>query len=94
MIDLMFYVGAGFVLGAACFTAYDFHFQRGKAGFSWVCLLSLFVSLLVDVAASPLLNVPGSTSLVLFGSGSGYVLLSSFAFGVMMNFFVAKPLMY
>jgi hypothetical protein len=32
--------------------------------------------------------------LVLFGSGSGYVLLSSFAFGVMTNFFVARPLAY
>jgi hypothetical protein len=58
MIDLMFLVGVGYVLGAVCFTAYDFRFQRGKAGFSWVCLLSLFVSLLVDVVASPLLNVP------------------------------------
>ena len=94
MIDLMFYVGVGFVLGAVCFTAYDFRFQRGKAGFNWVCLLSFFVSLLVDFVASPLLNVPGSASLVLFGSGSGYVVLSSFAFGVMMNFFVAKPLAY
>jgi hypothetical protein len=94
MFDLMFLVGVGFVLGAVCFTAYDFRFQRGKAGFSWVCLLSLFVSLLVDVAASPLLNVPGSTALVLFGSGSGYVLLSSFSFGVMVNFFVARPLSY
>jgi hypothetical protein len=94
MIDLMILVGIGFVLGAACFTAYDFHFQRGKAGFSWVGLLSLFVSLLIDVLATPLLRVPGSPALVLFGLGSGYVLLSSFAFGVMVNFFVSKPLSY
>ena len=52
------------------------------------------MSLHFSCAASPLLRVPGSTALVLFGSGSGYVVLSSFAFGVMMNFFVAKPLSY
>lgn len=94
MIDLIILVGIGFVLGAACFTAYDFHFQRGKAGFNWVSLLSLFLSLLIDGLAAPLLRVPGSPALVLFGLGSGYVLLSSFAFGVMVNFFVAKPLSY
>jgi hypothetical protein len=94
MIDLMLLVGVGFVLGAACFTAYDFHFQRGKAGFNWVSLLSLFLSLLIDVLAAPLLRVPGSPALVLFGLGSGYVLISSFAFGVMVNFFVSSPLAY
>ena len=40
------------------------------------------------------LNVPGAVPLVLFGLGSGYIALSSFAFGVMVNFFVAKPLTY
>jgi hypothetical protein len=94
MIDLMLFVGVGFVLGAACFTAYNFLFQRAKAGFSWVSLLSLFLSLLIDVSASPLLRVTGSPALVLFGLGSGYVLLSSFAFGCMVNFFVSKPLAY
>ena len=94
MIDLMILVGIGFVLGAACYSAYDFHFQRGKAAFNWVSLLSLFVSLLIDAFASPLLRVPGSPALVLFGLGSGYVLLSSFAFGVMVNFFVSRPLAY
>jgi hypothetical protein len=94
MVDVMSLVFVGFVLGAACFTAYDFYFQRGKAGFSWVSLLSLFASLLIDVLAAPLLRVPNSPALVLFGLGSGYVLLSSFAFGVMVNFFVSKPLSY
>ena len=94
MIDLMILVGIGFVLGAACYSAYDFHFQRGKAAFNWVSLLSLFVSLLIDAFTSPLLRVPGSPALVLFGLGSGYVLLSSFAFGVMVNFFVSRPLAY
>ena len=61
MIDIMLLVALGFVLGAACFTAYDFLWQRkGKAGFSWVGLLSLFLSLLIDVLAAPLLRVPGS----------------------------------
>jgi hypothetical protein len=54
----------------------------------------MLLSLVVDVAASPLLNVPGAVPLVLRGLGSGYMLLSSFAFGVMVNFFVAKPLVY
>lgn len=94
MIDLIILVGIGFVLGAACFTAYDFYFQRGKAWFSWVSLLSFFVSLLIDVLAAPLLRVPDSPALVLFGLGSGYILLSSFAFGVMSNFFVSRPLAY
>lgn len=94
MVDVMSLVFVGFILGATCFTAYDFHFQRVKAGFSYIRLLSLFLSLLIDVLAAPLLRVPGSPALMLFGLGSGYVLLSSFAFGVMVNFFVSKPLSY
>jgi hypothetical protein len=54
----------------------------------------MLLSLVIDVAASPLLNVPGAVPLVLRGLGSGYVLLSSFTFSVMVNFFVAKPLVY
>jgi hypothetical protein len=41
-----------------------------------------------------LLNIPGAVPLVLRGLGSGYILLSSFAFSIMVNFFVAKPLSY
>jgi hypothetical protein len=41
-----------------------------------------------------LLNLPGAVPLVLRGLGSGYVFLSSFAFSLMVNFFVAKPLAY
>ena len=95
MIDVMFLAFASFILGAVCYTAYAYLWQqRCKGGFSWLSLVSLLVSLTVDVAASPLLNVPGAVSLVLFGLGSGYIVLSSFAFGVMVNFFVAKPLAY
>ncbi len=95
MIDVMFLAFASFILGAVCYTAYAYLWQqRCKGGFSWLSLVSLLVSLTVDVAASPLLNVPGAVSLVLFGLGSGYIVLSSFPFGVMVNFFVAKPLAY
>jgi hypothetical protein len=52
------------------------------------------MSLHFSCAASPLLRVPGSPALMLFGLVSGYVLLSSFAFGVMVNFFVSRPLAY
>ena len=95
MIDVMFFVFVGLILGAASYTAYGYVWQqRQRRGFSWLSLTSMMVSLVVDVAASPLLNVPGAVPLVLRGLGSGYVLLSSFAFGVMVNFFVAKPLVY
>jgi hypothetical protein len=95
MIDVMFFVFVGLILGAASYTAYGYVWQqRQRRGFSWLSLISMLVSLVVDVAASPLLNVPGAVPLVLRGLGSGYVLLSSFAFGVMVNFFVAKPLVY
>jgi hypothetical protein len=93
LIDVMFFVFVGFILGAASYTAYGYVWQR-RRGFSWLSLTSMLVSLVVDVAVSPLLNVPGAVPLVLRGLGSGYVLLSSFAFGVMVNFFVAKPLVY
>ena len=95
MLDVMFFVFLGFILGAASYTAYGYVWQqRQRRGFSWLSLVSMLLSLVVDVAASPLLNVPGAVPLVLRGLGSGYVLLSSFAFGVMVNFFVAKPLAY
>ena len=95
MINVMFLVFASFILGAACYTAYAYLWQRRcKGGFSWLSLVSLLVSLAIDAAASPLLNVPGAVPLVLFGLGSGYIALSSFAFGVMVNFLVAKPLTY
>jgi hypothetical protein len=91
----MFFVFVGFIFGAASYTAYGYVWQRRqRRGFSWLNLTSMLVSLVVDVAASPLLNVPGAVPLVLRGLGSGYVLLSSFAFSVMVNFFVAKPLTY
>ncbi len=95
-MDVMFLVFLGFILGAASFTAYNYVWQwrKGKAGFSWLSLASMLLSVLIDVAASPLLSIPGTVPLVLRGLGSGYVLLSSFAFGVMVNFFVAKPLAY
>jgi hypothetical protein len=95
MINIMFLVNASFILGASCYTAYAYFWQRRcKAGFSWLNLVSLLVSLAIDVAASPLLNVPGAVPLALFGLGSGYIVLNCFAFGVMVNFFVAKPLAY
>jgi hypothetical protein len=95
MLDVMFFVFVGLILGAASYTAYGYVWQqRQRRGFSWLSLTSMLLSLVVDVAASPLLNVPGAVPLVLRGLGSGYVLLSSFAFGVMVNFFVAKPLTY
>lgn len=95
MIDVVFFVFVGFILGAVSYTVYGYVWQwRRKAEFSWLSLISLLLSLVVDVAAFPLLNVPGAVPLVLRGLGSGYVLLSSFAFGVMVNFFVAKPLAY
>jgi hypothetical protein len=95
MLDVMFFVFVGFIFGAASYTAYGYVWQRRqRRGFSWLNLTSMLVSLVVDVAASPLLNVPGAVPLVLRGLGSGYVLLSSFTFSVMVNFFVAKPLAY
>lgn len=54
----------------------------------------MLLSVLIDIAVSPLLSVPGAVPLVLRGLSPGYVLLSSFAFGVMVNFFIAKPLAY
>jgi hypothetical protein len=95
-MDVMFLVFLGFLLGAVSYTAYSYVWQwrKGKAGFSWLSFASMLLSVLIDVVASPLLNVPGTVPLVLRGLGSGYVLLSSFAFGVMVNFFVAKPLAY
>ena len=54
-----------------------------------VLLLTIFVFKGVKLGL-----VPGSASLVLFGLGSGYVVLSSFAFGVMVNFFISRPLAY
>jgi hypothetical protein len=95
LIDVMFLVFVGFVLGAASYTAYSYVWQRrGGSEFRWLNLASMLLSLIIDVAASPLLNVPGAVPLVLRGLGSGYVLLSSFAFSIMINFFVAKPLSY
>jgi hypothetical protein len=95
MLDVMFFVFVGFILGAASYTAYGYVWQqRQRRGFSWLNLTSMLLSLVIDVAASPLLNVPGAVPLVLRGLGSGYVLLSSFTFSVMVNFFVAKPLAY
>jgi hypothetical protein len=91
----MVLVFVGFILGAASYTAYSYFWQRrGRAEFRWLNLTSMLLSLVVDVAASPLLNIPGAVPLVLRGLGSGYVFLSSFAFSVMINFFVAKPLSY
>jgi hypothetical protein len=57
-------------------------------------LRSKSMSLHFSCAASPLLRVPGFPALMLFGLVSGYVLLSSFAFWVMVNFFVARHLAY
>ncbi len=94
MLDVMFFVFVGLILGAATYTTYSYVWRQRLKGFSWLSLTSMLVSLVIDVAASPLLNVPGAVPLVLRGLGSGYVLLSSFAFGVMVNFFVAKPLAY
>ena len=95
MINVMLLVFTSLILGATCYTAYTYLWQRRcKGGFSWLNLVSLLTSLAIDAAASPLLNVPGAVPLVLFGLGSGYIMLSSFAFGVMVNFFVAKPLAY
>ena len=91
----MFLVFAGFILGAASYTAYSYVWQRRcRAEFRWLNLASMLLALVIDVATSPLLNIPGAVPLVLHGLGSGYVLLSSFAFSVMVNFFVAKPLAY
>ena len=95
MINVIFLVFSSFILGAACYTAYAYLWQRRcKGGFSWLSLVSLLISLAIDTATSPLLNVSGAVPLVLFGLGSGYIVLSSFAFGVMVNFLVAKPLTY
>jgi hypothetical protein len=91
----MVLVFVGFILGAASYTAYSYFWQRqGRAEFRWLNLTSMLLALIVDVAASPLLNIPGAVPLVLRGLGSGYVFLSSFAFSIMVNFFVAKPLAY
>jgi hypothetical protein len=95
LIDVMVLVFVGFILGAASYTAYSYVWQRRcRAEFRWLNLTSMLLSLIVDVAASPLLNIPGAVPLVLRGLGSGYILLSSFAFSIMVNFFVAKPLSY
>jgi hypothetical protein len=91
----MVLVFVGFILGAVSYTAYCYVWQRrGGSEFRWLNLASLLLSLVIDVVASPLLNIPGAVPLVLRGLGSGYVLLSSFAFSIMVNFFVAKPIAY
>ena len=96
MLDVMFFVFLGFILGAVTYVEYSYVWQqrRCKAGLSWLNLASMLLSLVITVIASPLLSVPGIVPLVLHGLGSGYVLSSSFAFSVMVNFFVAKPLAY
>ncbi len=75
----MFFVFVGFILGAASYTGYRFFWQWHKRNFEfrWLDLVSLLLSLVVDVALSPLLNVPGAVPLVLRGLGVGYVFLSS-----------------
>jgi hypothetical protein len=92
MINIFLLEALGIVLGAVCYSVYDFLFRSRRAGFSWVNLLSLFVSLLV--ASLVLVRVQSSPAWLLFGLGSGYILLSSFAFGLAVNFFVSKPLAY
>jgi hypothetical protein len=91
----MLLVFTGFLLGAASYTTYSYvwRLRKGK-GFSWLYLASMLLSVLIDVATSPLLSIPGAIPLVLRGLSPGYVLLSSFAFGVMVNFLVAEPLAY
>ena len=92
MINIFLLEAIGIVLGAVCYSVYDFLFRSRRVGFSWVNLLSLFVSLLV--ASLVLVRVPSSPAWLLFGLGSGYILLSSFAFGLAVNFFVSRPLAY
>ena len=71
MIDVMVLVFAGFILGAASYTAYSYFWQRrGRAEFRWLNLTSMLLSLVIVVAASPLLNIPGAVPLVLRGLGS------------------------
>ena len=47
MINIFLLEAIGIVLGAVCYSVYDFLFRSRRAGFSWVNLLSLFVSLLL-----------------------------------------------
>jgi len=91
----MLFVFVGLVFGAASYTTYSYvwRLRRGQ-GFSWMHLASMLLSILIAVAASPLLSVPSAVPLVLRGLSPSYVLLSSFTFGVMVNFFVAEPLGY
>jgi hypothetical protein len=89
----MLLVFIGFLLGAASYMAYSYGWRKSKR-FSWLHLASMLLSVLIDVAASPLLSIPGAVPLVLLGLSPGYILLSSFAFGVMVNFLIALPLDY
>lgn len=94
-MDVMLFVFISFVFGAASYTTYSYVWrQRMGKGFSWLHLASMLLSVLIDVAVSPLLSVPGAVPLVLRGLSSGYVLLASFTFGVMINFLVTLPLDY
>jgi hypothetical protein len=94
-LDVMLFVLLGFISGALSYTTYSYvwRLRRGER-FSWLQLASMLLSVLIDVAVSPLLTVPGAVPLVLRGLSPAYVLLSSFTFGIMANFLVALPLNY
>lgn len=91
----MLFVFIGFLFGAASYTTYSYvwRLHRGK-GFNWLHLASMLLSVLIDIVASPLLSIPGAVPLVLRGLSSGFVLLASFTFGVMVNFLITLPLDY
>jgi hypothetical protein len=98
MINVIFFVFVGFLCGVLSFSGYNYFWRRRREGqaaeFRWADLLALLLSLVIDFAFSPLLNVPGAVSVVLRGLGSGYVFLSSLGFAFAVNFLVLKPLEY
>jgi hypothetical protein len=92
VINIFLLQAIGIVLGAVCYCVYDSLFRSSNAKFSWVNLLSLFFSLLIASLLS--VRVPSSPAWLLFGLGSSYIMLSSFAFGLAVNFFVSRALGY
>ena len=96
LIDVFSYVLMGSILGALTYLGYAFYWQRrdGRHDFRWFNMFGLLLSLVVDFAASPLLNIPGAVPIVLHGLGSWYVFLSSFTFAVVSNLLISLPLAY